>query len=421
MNTHGPTPPRTAAGAATLVMAIVLLCITTLMVLYLDRGLVFEQKASANQMRATIAQEAAEAGLDWAAGMLNHPEGRSATCEIDVPPAPSFRIRYVVPGSTAAVASPGCSIGASGLDCACPATGDATLAGTPQAGFTVSLAPDPQDPNGSVRIRSQGCAAPPSACTPANADAADAAAVAFVTVKLRPLLRAAPLSALTCGGNCQLIDQVALASSALESQGLLLHAGGNASAGPGVSLRSLPGTPGHTALVTHDPALSALAGADPTCTQGLLFHAYFGAPLAAYAAAPTVLSLDCAAQSSCTQPLATAYARGWRAFHLPTGLVDDGAAGPLQLGTPSDPVLLVSAGAVRLGGPVDIHGLLYLGHPGPDALRADSARFTGAVVACADLRLGGGTRLSYSTEVLQATRNAGSLMAKVPGTWKDFE
>ncbi len=60
-------------------MVLLLFFIISLVAAYAGRSLIFEQRTSANQYRATQAFEAAEAGLEWALAMLNG--GRiSATC-----------------------------------------------------------------------------------------------------------------------------------------------------------------------------------------------------------------------------------------------------------------------------------------------------------------------------------------------------
>ena len=53
-------------GFSTLAMVLTLLLIAHLSLLYSHRALLVEQRASAGQIRAVRAQEAAQAGLDWA-------------------------------------------------------------------------------------------------------------------------------------------------------------------------------------------------------------------------------------------------------------------------------------------------------------------------------------------------------------------
>ncbi len=64
---------RTQRGAASLAVTLLLLFSVTLAVFFANRSLIFEQKTSANQLRATVAFEAAEAGLEWAIAQINDP------------------------------------------------------------------------------------------------------------------------------------------------------------------------------------------------------------------------------------------------------------------------------------------------------------------------------------------------------------
>ena len=64
---------RHQRGVAGLAVVLLLLFGTSIIAFYLNRGLIFEQKTSANQVRSTSAFELAEAGIEWATGMLNNP------------------------------------------------------------------------------------------------------------------------------------------------------------------------------------------------------------------------------------------------------------------------------------------------------------------------------------------------------------
>jgi len=57
---------RSERGAAALIVTMVLLLVSSLVVLYVNRNLIFEQRSAANQYRAAQAFEASEAGVEWA-------------------------------------------------------------------------------------------------------------------------------------------------------------------------------------------------------------------------------------------------------------------------------------------------------------------------------------------------------------------
>src|SRR5512144_72588 len=71
---------RSQWGGVTLFVVIVMAIAMLATILFTNRTLVFEQRASANQYRATIALEAAEAGLEWGTAMLNKGVKIDASC-----------------------------------------------------------------------------------------------------------------------------------------------------------------------------------------------------------------------------------------------------------------------------------------------------------------------------------------------------
>ena len=66
-----PRHPARQRGAAALVVSMLLLFGMTLIAFFVNRGMIFEQRTSANQYRSTKAFEMAEAGLEWAVARLN--------------------------------------------------------------------------------------------------------------------------------------------------------------------------------------------------------------------------------------------------------------------------------------------------------------------------------------------------------------
>ena len=156
-----------------------LLLLATLVALMdLNRGMVFEQRTSINQWRSTQAFDTAEAGIEWATGMLNAPYDLGTDCQFQTSANASFRKKYVMtlwndplaPSSDVvpAVAQPACRITAAGRTCSCPGATSTTvpmLAGV-GARFSVQLAAVPGEPE-AVRVTSWGCA-PPTAGRPAT-------------------------------------------------------------------------------------------------------------------------------------------------------------------------------------------------------------------------------------------------------------
>src|SRR5437867_313280 len=147
-------------GAASLVVAMIILFGMTMVAFYANRGLLFEQKTSANQYRATSAFEVAEAGIEWATARLNEPQKIDAACSPSADAADkTFRDKYlqhsVVASGFAPVANakPGCRLPATGMPvCSCPEAGSNPNLGTAnEPSFTVVFASVPGDPE-SVEI-----------------------------------------------------------------------------------------------------------------------------------------------------------------------------------------------------------------------------------------------------------------------------
>ncbi|HET7864566.1 MAG TPA: PilX N-terminal domain-containing pilus assembly protein, partial [Burkholderiaceae bacterium] len=96
---------RPVQGASSLAIIMVWLVAASLVVLYANRALIFEQRASANQARSAQAFEAAEAGIEWALAVLSHPGPVDSQCQpTDAAGARTLRERLLqVDGATGRV------------------------------------------------------------------------------------------------------------------------------------------------------------------------------------------------------------------------------------------------------------------------------------------------------------------------------
>lgn len=227
-------------GLAALTVVMLLMLGATLGVVYLNRSVIFEQKIAANHLRAKVALEMADAGIDWATGMLNVTHKVNNNCTLSTAAdAKSFRNKYVTTslyGSAslmqpAANTLPGCKLGLAPVtpfdsanpqyqhqfSCSCPevSASETSLpnfgnaASAPNPGFTVQFSPlsADQDPTGTaVRIISTGCAAKSGACVPTEKNQGDATATVSVILKLSPTVMYKPSVPLTCGVACVLLN-----------------------------------------------------------------------------------------------------------------------------------------------------------------------------------------------------------------------
>ena len=419
-------------GAFTLIGAMLLLFATSIAVFYLNRSTIFEQKSAANQVRSSAAIEAAEAGIEWATGMLNRPYDIRANCDFDTTTNISFRRKYVQVNyanaaaiaahtnqniAVAAGVAPGCYMTGTALTCNCPATGNAVLA-PPSAlpGFTVSFAAIDKT---SIEVTSVGCNALASACTATGASGADATATVKVILKLRPVLRAAPASALTCGGSCNLSGSLAVNNLDNGTNGITINAGNSITGSTG-AITSLPGAPPQNSVVGADQSLAALSSNVSSCTNDKMFNAYFGSSLTQYQANPSVKTISCTSALSCGAAVVSAYADGWRSYFFPDGFELNNSSGIASLGTEADPVTIVSPQAIKLNGGTDIYGVVFSNDATYGDLGTGNSTVHGAVVTCKDFDGNGNGTISYDAAALKNLQSSSALMVRVPGSWRDF-
>jgi Tfp pilus assembly protein PilX len=429
----------TQRGAGTLGVTLVLMLGMSVAGLYLNRGLLFEQRSSANQVRATQAFEAAEAGIEWATGMINSPLAISNACVLNPASATgSFRSRYVSTDATtvnfsiATNVQPGCKLNNGALaTCSCPAvpaagnTAVAALGEQVQPSFTVRLEPvvtnpatgaiDPE----AVRVVAWGCAAQAGACTAAattNLDT-DGVATASVILKLSPELRKLPSVPLSCGLSCDLGGSYNVINLDPLTNGLLVNAGDTVTQGGGVSLTTLPGMPPQNAIVDGDDSLRSVASADADCSSSGIFKQYFGSTVEDYASTPSTKRLACAGSADCTSKIMTAYDAGWRSFFFES---DVQLSGNGVLGSVTKPVIFVTEHDLKINGTWEITGLIFSNNADWDNLGTGSSRLNGAQLSCASYRNNGNGTISYDRAALNNARRQSASVVRVPGSWRDW-
>lgn len=365
--------PLRQRGAATLLVTMALFLAMVLVALFVNRNLIFEQRASANQYRAMQAFEAAEAGLEWAVAQLNHAEPMGADC---LPTtgigANSFRERFlrftIADGSFAGATwkppsaaprplRPACVYDGSAWVCDCPSESDAALASPAGTGpfpaftlqFIAGLKP------GTVRVVSTGCSSWATPCQPGTSDPADATARTEVMVALLPAMRTAPADALTV----------------------------------------------HNASPASDR----------------LFPSYFGLDKQRWKNQPIVTKLRC--EGECSAALLASIGRD---VPHPVLWIDGELrlTGPLAIGSKDKPVVIVADNGAVLSGPVVLNGALYSHSLRWEAIAAGRGSVHGAVIVEAPLEGDGAPLLQRDADVLQAlTRRTGSFV-RVNGSWRDF-
>ena len=432
------TTRRSQRGAGALAVSMLLLFGTSIVIFYLNRGLVFEQKTSANQARSTAAFEMAEAGVEWATGMLNTAFDISTSCALLATSNLPFRIKYVQRGASLDVAAatstyPGCKVSGTTLTCSCPnvaAVGAEAVAApgaAVQPSFTVAFADVAGDPE-AVQVTSTGCTAQAGTCkplTPLSASTtghSDATATVSVILKLRPLIRAVPQAALTCGTSCAVGGSYNIYNYDVASNGYLVNAGTTITSGNGTTYGTIPGQPVQNAMIGNDASLYNLASTDTTCSNSNMFQAYFGSTMAEYAASPLTKTIpNCTNPSSCGGLVNTAYNDGWRSFYFPDGLALNNSAPFSALGANNDGVTIVSPRDIDINGNISIYGLIFSNSANVNDLGTGTADIYGAMITCRAYNNNGNGTLSFDPNALNSARRRTGALVRVPGSWRDFQ
>lgn len=423
---NAPNPPQRQRGAAALIVTIALFFAMLLAAAYANRNLMFEQRTATNQYRSTQAFEAAEAGLEWALAQLNNPQRLGADClPTTDPAAPTFRDRYLMQpagntgfaGTTWASAGvatplqPSCVRTVSGWACSCPATGLPSLAAPTgpalHPAFTLQFLSGGKP--GIVRAVSRGCTSLAGVCAAAATGVTDANAKVEVAFGLLSALGTPPAAPLTARGRINTTAAWGAHNTDAASGGLALHAGAGIFSAQ-VRITPPAGSPLANAMLGNDAALLAL-------TPERLFTSYFGLDKAGWKGQSTVRVLDCT--GNCTAALVGALGSvgGHPMVWVGGDLVVDG---PVSLGTPQSPIVLVVEGAAEFNGDVQFHGLLYSAALRWNGTSATGALLRGALVTEGDV-LGNGTPdIVYDARVLAALKTSGGSFARVSGSWRDF-
>lgn len=419
---------RASRGAATLALAAALLLLSTLLALFSQHRLWFEQKASANQTRAIEAAELAQAGLEWAIAQLNMPAALAPapSCDRATPAqeGESFRERYVAPHAATptsasgflppARSSAGCQLAGSGaLTCTCPAPGPTPSLASPETGhFVVEFLPHAQEPQ-TIEVRSTG-----------HARGDDATAQVRQLLKLSPSLVHPPDAAVVVGGDLESAGAVNIVHEDTALPGAAVRAGGGvALKGPATLATHSNGREG-TSVQAHDPLLQALATADASGAR--FFEVFLRRRLQDYFNDPLTSVIDarsCDTPSACGARLVALHQSGHQQFWLdaPTELSRDTLPAPIELGTPARPVLIVSMQPLRLSGDLRVTGLLLASELQVHASDADATTVRGALIVRNKMTHSAGLlQVRFDRTVLgMAGGMPMGLLTPVPGSWRD--
>lgn len=434
---HPLTPRSSQRGMATLAVAMIFLFGMTLVLFFANRSLIFEQRTSANQARATVAYEAAEAGIEWALVKLGNADKIDpANCLLKAAPVAAdrnFRDQVVTTTSGQVLTPTGrtaaCVLTAAGPVCACPDSGAPAPAAGDGPSFLLQFNAAPVIASGTsqprlIEVVATGCSSRGSQCISGAGAAADGVASVRILAGMVPMLLNTPASPMTACANIDISGAAAgmnITNTDQEVGGVTINAGGNYITNPSVNigLSSIAGSPGVASVYKTDPSLTAIC---PSVTgdPSSMFFAFFGMTKDDYRGMAEQIS--CTTAADCDSKLTAKINEGKQYFWFNSNLALSGSG---TYGSVSKPVAIVvggttgSNGAADFSGSIKINGLVYAtSQTWNDATGSTYVR--GAMVAEGSYTATGSMTVQYDKDVLDALGNsAGSAFARVPGSWRD--
>ena len=438
-------------GAAALAVALVLLFGMTVTAFFASRGMIFEQRTSANQYRSTKAFEVAEAGLEWAVARMNDESFAVAAPSCGVMGAggvATLTERYLARNAGGFVWAGGarrlaaCRISAAGaVNCNCPSPGTAPSFATAfdaEARFLVEFVAGP-DPT-SMRIISRGCTNAGATCE-LGAGTPDASAVVTALFKIRPAVPSAPGAGLVTGAGASTGGNLTIINKDPRSNGITINSGSIVDAGGSTSVVTLDGTPPRASILDNDPALRNLTNADST--GELYFRSFFNEGFTDYRSSPNtwvITSGSCAAYSGrCTQctgnagTCGTAVSDAYRdnnveRFWSDVNIDLRGNNGPNAAdrsihGSPTRPLAIASTANIDFSGAITAYGMFYAASSSADANYISpgngGATVYGSIITRGNFLKGtGNMRVIYDANLFNP-QNQPMLLVRVPGSWRD--
>jgi hypothetical protein len=347
-------------------MLLVMLAGMALSVAWVHRNLLFEQHAANNDAQASQALSAAEAGLAWAQTQLNATQIVGAACNPR---------QQLIDHTTATPAPLTCQHGQAGWACQCSNTLSLqTLPESSQPAFSVRM--QPLGGAHKMRITAQACAKVQATCRQ------NPGAEVRQTLALAGGLQQRPHTTLTALGS---IDGVA----PLEP-------------------------PGKQPASFQAPTLGANTARLTGLSPEQLFMTLFGIDKKTWSEQPALLSLDC--KRSCANALSKLFRNHPGAMvHLPQLRLE----GPITLGSPEHPVLLVVDEEAHIQGSVTLFGMLYARRISSNSTHGHLL-VEGALVSESDITLGPSAQTIDRPSLLQRLMNTTGSYVRVPGTWSDL-
>jgi Tfp pilus assembly protein PilX len=437
-------------GAAALAVALLLLFGMTVIAFFANRGMIFEQRTSANQYRSTKAFELAEAGMEWAVARMNDEAFATAapSCASTTATTTTLAERYLARNAAGFVWAGGrklmaCRIdGPGAVNCTCPVAGNAPsfASGFDTEGRFLVEFLQGADPT-LLRVVSRGCTNASSSCELGSSPSGDFAGHAVVTAlfKIKPALPGAPGAGLVTGAAASVTGNLTVINKDPKSNGITVNSGSIVDLSGSTSVVTLDGTPPRASVLDNDPALRDLANAD--ANGELFFRSFFNQGFTDFKNSLktwVVTAGSCAAYAGhCTQCTGNAASCGqivadvWKNNNVErfwtdmdvTFAANNYATGETSHGTDARPLNVASSANIGFNGNVVAYGLFYAATASADANYVTpgtgNATVYGAIVSRSTFDKGSGhLNLIYQGSLFDPLKQP-LLLVRVPGSWRD--
>ena len=419
-------------GAATLILVMMLFLVMALLAAYGNRTLLFEQRIATSYARASIAEDVAEAGIEWTLAQLNGP-AIDANCQPQAAGGLRFADKYMIINpadrsigfATAATAGKpvaDCTrdLAKSGWSCRCPAVGAwAAPAAAGGSAITPSFGVRPSKAlsrAGIFQLQAVGCTdSVATTCSIGNelkvSETQHGASGLYVTIALVSAVRTPPAMPLVVKGDLTVSGATGLGlhNTDPRSGGTLLAAGGDLKGSMAdARMDSIPGTPLSQLRLLGDLKLKNAADGNE------VFKMFMGALPSRYSQHPALRVLDCA--GDCASAIETAYNAGVRMVWIDGPLA---FSGNKVIGSLTDPIVIAAKGDITLSDAFVINGLVAT----PGNLTWTNAGgislINGMVLVGGNMSTTGTMDIVYQQAVANHLSNRIGSFVRVPGGWID--
>lgn len=415
-------------GVATIVVVMALFLVMALLAAYASRSLLFEQRMAGSYARASLSQEAAEAGVEWTLAQLNG-TGVDAACKpvpvggtrfVDRYLAVNAADRTITTATDDAKWTANCTrdVRDGGWSCRCPAADAAYTSPSPIGGSTLTPSFGVElggaTRGGTLMLKVLGCTS--SVVDDCSADMADISknqlALTSLSVRLGLVsaVRTPPAAPLIVKAGVQSVGAgLGLHNSDPRSGGQLVSMGGSWSGRVDARLESVPGSASGFVVRQDDDVLK-----DPGTD---VFKMFMGTSIIRFPQHPALRTITCSAD--CSEAIDTAYKAGQRILWVDGDL----AIGSNKvLGSLTDPLLIVANGDVALAGPFQLNGMLVA----KGALHWDNdsgmpSLVNGIVLVGAGMETNGRMDIVYQQAIADQLRNRMGSYVRIPGGWLDSD